>query len=135
MLRGWECGSAVYCAGGWGGLLMDSNDGSAPATRETLGHPPAPCAMVIFGAGGDLTKRKLIPAIYNLAKGKLLPDNFAIIGVSVEQFSTDDFRARATEDIKEYSTSGVDEQSWDWFVKRLFYIPGDFNDPELYGKL
>ena len=114
---------------------MDSSDGSVPATRETLGAPPPACAMVIFGAGGDLTKRKLIPAIYNLAKGKLLPDNFAIIGVSVEQFSTDDFRARATEDIKEHSTSGVDEQSWDWFVKRLFYIPGDFNDPQLYGKL
>jgi glucose-6-phosphate 1-dehydrogenase len=114
---------------------MDSSDGSVPATRETLGAPPPACAMVIFGAGGDLTKRKLIPAIYNLAKGKLLPDNFAIIGVSVEQFSTDDFRARATEDIEEHSTSGVDEQSWDWFVKRLFYIPGDFNDPQLYGKL
>src|SRR6202142_514691 len=114
---------------------MDSNDQSSNVTRETLGHPPGPCAMVIFGAGGDLTKRKLIPAIYNLAKGKLLPDNFAIIGVSVEQFSTDDFRARASEDIKQYSTSGVDQQSWDWFVKRLFYIPGDFNDPQLYGKL
>ena len=64
--------------------------------------------MVIFGAGGDLTKRKLIPAIYNLAKGKLLPEKFAIIGVSVEPFSTDEFRQHATDDIREYSTSGVD---------------------------
>jgi len=91
--------------------------------------------MVIFGAGGDLTKRKLIPAIYNLVRGKLLPENFAIIGVSVEQFSTDEFRARANEDIKQYSTSGVDADSWNWFVQRLFYVSGDFNDPQLYNKL
>ena len=86
---------------------MDTSD-SANVTQERLGQPAGPCAMVIFGAGGDLTKRKLIPAIYNLAKGKLLPEQFAIVGVSAEQFSTDDFRQRSTTDIKEYSTSGVD---------------------------
>ncbi len=112
-----------------------SEDGCGHATRETLGEPPPPCAMVIFGAGGDLTKRKLIPAIYNLAQGNLLPEKFAIVGVSVEEFSTDEFRAHATEDIKKYSTSGVDQKSWDWFVNRLFYISGDFNDPQLYAKL
>jgi glucose-6-phosphate 1-dehydrogenase len=114
---------------------MDSNDGSSQVSRETLGQPPGPCAMVIFGAGGDLTKRKLIPAIYNLAQGKLLPEHFAILGTSVEPFTTDEFRKRATADIHEYSTCGVNQASWDWFVKRLYYIPGDFNDPELYKKL
>ena len=88
--------------------------------------------MVIFGAAGDLTKRKLAPAIYNLAKEKLLPEQFAIVGVSVEPFTTDSFREQATKDIKEYSTSGVDMASWEWFVKRLYYISGDFNDAELY---
>jgi glucose-6-phosphate 1-dehydrogenase len=91
--------------------------------------------MVIFGAGGDLTKRKLIPAIYNLVKGKLLPENFAIVGVSMEPFSTEEFRGRATADIKEYSTSPVDMDSWDWFVKRIYYLSGDFNDPKLYAEL
>ena len=114
---------------------MDSNDGSSQVSRETLGQPPGPCAMVIFGAGGDLTKRKLIPAIYNLAQGKLLPEHFAILGASVEPFTTEEFRKRATADIHEYSTCGVNQASWDWFVKRLYYIPGDFNDPELYKKL
>ena len=71
-------------------------------TQEKLGDPAGPCAMVIFGAGGDLTKRKLIPALYNLAKGKLLPDQFAIIGVSNEPYSTDEFRQRMTQDIAEY---------------------------------
>ena len=64
---------------------MSSND-SANLTQEKLGAPSSPCAMVIFGAGGDLTKRKLMPALYNLDKGKLLPDQFAIVGVSIENF-------------------------------------------------
>ncbi|MGH9691830.1 MAG: glucose-6-phosphate dehydrogenase [Candidatus Acidiferrales bacterium] len=114
---------------------MASSDGSGQVTRETLGRPPGRCAMVIFGAGGDLTKRKLIPALYNLAKGKLLPEQFAIIGVSVEQFSTEEFRERATKDIKEYSTSGMDAGSWDWFVKRLYYLSGDFKDVRLFRRL
>ena len=83
---------------------MDPKDHSSPVNRETLGQPPGPCAMVIFGAGGDLTKRKLIPAIYNLAQGKLLPEQFAILGSSVEPFTTEEFRKRATADIHEYST-------------------------------
>src|SRR5580704_7938496 len=103
--------------------------------QEKLGDPAGPCAMVIFGAGGDLTKRKLIPALYNLAKGKLLPDQFAIIGASNEPYSTDEFRQRMTQDIKEYFAGGVDMASWDWFTKRLYYTSGDFNDPELYKKL
>ena len=104
-------------------------------TPEKLGDPAGPCAMVIFGAGGDLTKRKLMPALYNLAKGKLLPDQFAIIGVSNEPYSTDDFRQRMTQDIAQYFPGGVDMASWDWFAKRLYYISGDFNDAALYKKL
>ena len=114
---------------------MDSDHNSPNITREALGHPPGPCAMVIFGAGGDLTKRKLIPAIYNLVKGKLIPEQFAIIGVSAEVFTTEEFRDRATADIKEFSTSPVDMNSWDWFVKRIYYISGDFDDQQLYAKL
>jgi len=91
--------------------------------------------MALFGAGGDLTKRKLIPAIYNLAKGKLLPEEFAIVGVSIEEFSNEQFRTQMTEDIKQFSEESVDMSSWDWFVKRLYYVRGDFKDPELYVKL
>lgn len=114
---------------------MDSRDGTPNITRETLGQPPGPCAMVIFGAGGDLTKRKLIPAIYNLAKGTLLPEQFAIVGVSVEPFTTEQFREQATKDIHEFSTAPVDKASWDWFVNRIYYLSGDFNDAQLYQKL
>jgi len=107
----------------------------ATLTQEALGHPSGPCAMVIFGAGGDLTKRKLIPALYNLAKGNLLPQQFAIVGTSREQSSTDDFRRRTTEEIKQFSTSGFDQSSWDWFVQRLYYHPGEFTDSKAYAKL
>ena len=58
---------------------------SGNVTQEALGAQAGPCAMVIFGAGGDLTKRMLIPAIYNLARGAL-PEQFAIVGVSIEPF-------------------------------------------------
>jgi glucose-6-phosphate 1-dehydrogenase len=113
---------------------MESVD-PASLTQEMLGQPSDPCVMVIFGAGGDLTKRKLIPALYNLAKGKLLPQQFAIVGISREQSSTDDFRNQATEQIKQYSTSGFDAASWEWFAQRLYYHPGDFKDPQVYVKL
>ena len=86
---------------------MSSSD-SGHATQEKLGLPGDPCAMVIFGAGGDLTKRKLMPALYNLYQGKLLPAEFAIIGISIEPYSDDEFRQYMTKDIAEYSEKGVD---------------------------
>jgi glucose-6-phosphate 1-dehydrogenase len=113
---------------------MDPVD-SANITQEALGDPAGPCAMVIFGAGGDLTKRMLIPAMYNLAKGKLLPEQFAIIGVSIEDFSTDKFREQATSDIRQFAVGGVDAKTWDWFVRRLYYVSGDFHDPNTYTRL
>ena len=91
--------------------------------------------MVIFGAGGDLTKRMLIPAMYNLCGGKLLPEEFAIVGVSIEPFSVDEFRERASKDIREFAVGGVDMKSWDWLVKRLYYVSGDFHDAKTYAKL
>ncbi len=108
---------------------------SPQVTQEALGAPAGPCAMVIFGAGGDLTKRLLIPAIYNLAAGKLLPEQFAVIGVSIEPFSTEEFRQQATKDIHQFATCEVKDESWDWFVKRIYYVSGDFHDANLYAKL
>jgi glucose-6-phosphate 1-dehydrogenase len=113
---------------------MPAPDGSG-VTRRAQAARPDPCTMILFGAGGDLTKRKLMPAIYNLAASKLLPENFAIVGVSIEPYSTDEFRNQMTEDIREYSVDGVDMSCWDWFVQRLYYASGDFNDPSLYQKL
>ena len=114
--------------------LMDSVD-SAQLSLDGQGVPAGPCAMVIFGAAGDLAKRMLIPAIYNLAQGKLLPEQFAIVGVSIENFSTEEFREYATENIRQFSAAAVDSTAWDWFVKRMYYVSGDFRDPGLYARL
>src|SRR5208337_141004 len=94
-----------------------------------------PCIMVIFGATGDLTKRKLVPALYNLLHGKLLPENFAVLGLSVDAVGSDAFRDQLSKEIKEFATVTVETDLWDWFAKRLYYLQGDFRDPATYSKL
>jgi glucose-6-phosphate 1-dehydrogenase len=91
--------------------------------------------MVIFGAAGDLTKRKLIPALYNLAKSGLLPQQFAIVGVARAPMTTEDFRQRMTRDVREFATEEVEPGLWGWFAERLHYLAGNFEDPTLYPKL
>ena len=71
-----------------------------PAMEQRIGKPGDPCAMVIFGASGDLTRRKLIPALYNLAQDQLLSREFAVIGVARSPMSTEDYRKKVSEDIK-----------------------------------
>ncbi|MGA7169763.1 MAG: glucose-6-phosphate dehydrogenase, partial [Candidatus Sulfotelmatobacter sp.] len=91
-----------------------------------------PCVFVLFGAAGDLTKRKLAPALFNLGKAKLLPDNFAVIGVSVDDLSLEDFRAQVTS----FLPAGTDSaEAIEWFRKRLFYERGDFADQNTFSKL
>ena len=69
--------------------------------------------MVIFGASGDLTRRKLIPALYNLAKNKLLSHDFAVIGVARSPMSSEDYRKRVSEDIQKFATDKVDPEIWE----------------------
>jgi len=94
-----------------------------------------PCTMVIFGAGGDLTKRKLIPALCNLAASNLLTDQFAIIGFANNDLTTQSFRKQLTQDIKEFASSPVPPKTWAWFLKRIYYLRGDFEDPKSYRQL
>jgi glucose-6-phosphate 1-dehydrogenase len=98
------------------------------------GKNPA-CIMVIFGASGDLTKRKLIPALYNLRDSELLSDNFAVIGVARAEMSDREFRKRLREDMREFATDEVDPKTWDWLEERLYYLSGDFEDDEMYKRL
>ena len=107
------------------------------STKPLTGHecPGDPCTIVIFGASGDLTKRKLLPALYNLKALKLLPENFAVIGVAVTESNDELFRAQATKDIKEFATRPVDQAEWDDFAKRTYYISGDFNSPDTFRHL
>lgn len=104
-------------------------------TDKWLDRPGDPCVMVIFGAAGDLTKRKLIPALYNLVQSNLLPKEFAVVGVARAQMSTDDFRQKMSRDIHEFATSSVDTHLWDSFEKHIYYLSGDFQDPTTYEQL
>lgn len=94
-----------------------------------------PCIFVIFGASGDLTKRKLIPALYNLRCVGLLPRQFAIIGVAITPGDDASFRAKITEDIKQFATHAVDKTLWEQFAADCHYISGDFNDPAVFQAL
>ena len=84
--------------------------------------------MVIFGATGDLTKRKLFPALYNLAKQGFLPENFAIVGVGRQELETRQFRTEINNHLREFVTDGVNEDLLEWFCNRTFYTGGDFDD-------
>src|SRR5438876_6843405 len=94
-----------------------------------------PCIMVIFGAAGDLTKRKLIPALYNLKKGDLLSDNFAVIGVARAELNDEEFRRRLRDDMKDFATDKVDEKVWKWLEERLYYFSGNFTDDQTFTRL
>ncbi|HXG85079.1 MAG TPA: glucose-6-phosphate dehydrogenase [Pyrinomonadaceae bacterium] len=87
-----------------------------------------PCVMVIFGATGDLTKRKLFPALYNLAKDKFLPENFAIVGVGRQELESEDFRRKIIADLKEFIPNPIDKNLLKWFEERIYYTGGDFDD-------
>ena len=95
----------------------------------------APAAMVIFGVSGDLTSRKLMPALYDLAVGQPLPEGFSIVGVSHRDWSDEEFRQKMREAVTAGSHTPVTDDSWDGFAKGLSYVQGDFADPETYRKL
>src|SRR6266436_4632020 len=104
-------------------------------TKPRVGRTGDPCVMVIFGFSGDLTRRKLIPALYNLASQQLLSREFAIIGVGRSAMSDDDARKKLTEGFKQFATGPIDAELWEWFVRRISYVSGNFDDPTTYDKL
>ncbi len=106
-----------------------------PVTQETPVQPAEPCVIVIFGAAGDLTKRLLIPALYNLGHSKLLPKEFAIVGFARREMSNDDFRQQLSQDIQEFATDSVDSSLWNWVEERLYYLTGNFDDASAYQRL
>jgi glucose-6-phosphate 1-dehydrogenase len=104
-------------------------------TVEAPEKPGDPCVMVIFGASGDLTKRKLIPALYNLAQEKLLSKQFAVVGCARRPMSNEAFREKMSQDIREFATGPVDPALWNRLVNQLYYLPGDAQDRGFHQKL
>ncbi len=92
--------------------------------------------MLIFGASGDLTKRLLVPALYNLQCEGLLSDNFAVLGTAMDGMSTEQFRERMTTEIQKFHTrKEFDKAQWDKLVSRFHYISGSFTDLKIYDGL
>jgi glucose-6-phosphate 1-dehydrogenase len=97
---------------------------------------PAPTTMVIFGASGDLTKRKLVPALYSLARDRLLPPTFNVVGVARRDLPDDVFRKAMREATDKYARRRpVEDGLWKSFSDGIFYVNGTFEDPATYQKL
>ncbi|MDX2150817.1 MAG: glucose-6-phosphate dehydrogenase [Bryobacteraceae bacterium] len=95
-----------------------------------------PCTVVIFGANGDLTQRKLLPALYRLAYERRLSPGFAVLGNSRTGISDDAFREKMRESVSEHSEDGpIDDRFWSDFSRGLFYQAGDMSDGALYDRL
>ncbi len=96
---------------------------------------PAPSTIVILGAAGDLTRRKLLPAIYNLGLDGLLPDAYAVMGFARRELDDAGFRDVARDGVARYSRRPVDEAKWPEFEKNLFYTRGSFDDATAFAEL
>jgi glucose-6-phosphate 1-dehydrogenase len=97
---------------------------------------PQPCAMVIFGATGDLNRRKLMPALYRLARGRLLPAGFTVIGFSRRDFTDEQFRRMMLEALIEHRVIQTEgDPLWDGFAQGLRYVQGEFGNPDGYARL
>src|SRR6202007_1599773 len=120
--------------------VEDRINRSVPRPR---GRKAPPCTLVIFGAGGDLTKRLLMPAIYNLAKDKLLSEKFAIIAVDRTPKPVDAFRDYLADGIRSFvsdtasapATEPFDRQSWEFVAARITHFAGDLTLPDTYARL
>ncbi|HEX5474256.1 MAG TPA: glucose-6-phosphate dehydrogenase [Vicinamibacterales bacterium] len=96
---------------------------------------PEPCALVVFGATGDLTARKLMPALYNLARERLLPAGFSVVGFARRPWTDADFRAAMREAIEKFSREPLQSDIWDTFARSLHYVSGTFGDIDGYERL
>src|SRR5205823_10236321 len=107
-------------------VSVSTRDGEVIAS--TPQRPAPPWAIVIFGASGDLTHRKLIPALFDLFQAGLLSKHSAVIGFSRSQLSDDDFRRTARDGLEHYATGSlISEQMWDEFKCCLHYLSGQFD--------
>jgi hypothetical protein len=100
-----------------------------------LRRTPEPCVLVIFGASGDLTRRKLLPALYALAYRDLLPERFAVVGVARSEETDDDFRARMREAVDEFARDPVRDDVWEKLASGMRYVTTDFSQETGFDRL
>ena len=105
--------------------------------------PAPPCTLVIFGANGDLTKRLLMPALYNLSGAKLLDDKFSVVGIDRDGGSDEDFQSRQKQTMEsftpaaggEFAEQSLNQEWWGWLEQRLHYMQGDFTKSETFDRI
>src|SRR5438552_1808873 len=118
-------------------------DAAATVAKSFPGHPLSPATMTIFGAGGDLTKRLIVPGLYNLVRAGKLPDDFAIVGVDHNDLTTEEWCRSLAEMMQAFTRAGggerhgdaIDQQAWSWLIHRMHYMRGDFMQPETFSQL
>jgi glucose-6-phosphate 1-dehydrogenase len=130
--------------------MPDTHPSRMPQTARVIQSPPRrqasladPCAMVLFGATGDLTQRLVMPALYNLSRTKVLPEKFALIGVARAEGTAESWRDQLYDTLKSYvgnTATGfhidhIDEAAWKRLAKTISYVQGDATKPELHEKL
>ena len=99
-------------------------------------NTPGPTTLVIFGASGDLTRRKLLPALYQLSRSNRLPARFAVIGVARSHFDDEAFRTQFRESLREFAdVEGDGGEVAESLAARMFYVPGELSDPDLYRRI
>jgi glucose-6-phosphate 1-dehydrogenase len=98
-------------------------------------RPADPCAFVVFGAMGDLTRRKLLPSLHNLGANGLLSPGIAFIGVARRGLEDESFRKHAAAAVREFASAPIDDATWSEFARRIHYVNGDFEDPGTYQRL
>ena len=107
-----------------------------PFAQESRSVPRAdPSAFVIFGAAGDLTRRKLFPALYRLARQRLLPENLSVVGFARKAMNDESFRATLRQSVLENVPGGFDEETWARFSPGIRYVTGEFDSPEGFLRL
>jgi glucose-6-phosphate 1-dehydrogenase len=101
-----------------------------------LERSAGPCAVVILGASGDLTKRKLMPALFRLAQARLIPAEFAVVGAARTAMTTEEFRAQMRDGVAEFSEDKeIDARVWESFAQKLYYTTLDIGAPEDFKQL
>ena len=98
-------------------------------------RPGDDCVLVIFGAAGDLTRRLLIPALYNLRRAKLLPKQFAVIGISRRDIDDETFRRDFGKSLRESGNGAMVDADLKWLAERFYHLRGEFNEPATYAAL
>jgi glucose-6-phosphate 1-dehydrogenase len=125
------------------GAGKDHRRGEAAVRAQTNAIAAQPCAMVIFGAAGDLTKRLIVPALYGLVSARRLPEQFQLVGVDLAPQTAADWSRDLTAMMDQFvaqsgdelHAAGLDQAAWRWLTDRMTYLVGDLNDPNAYRLL